>query len=78
MPKESQHSDFFECCNLLFTKTVFCMTVTIVFLPKAKIHPKNPLIRFLHDSCALGGGFLRDEWEFLESTLNLTDSNLFF
>ena len=32
----------------------------------------------LHDLCALGGVFLRDEWEFLESTLNLTDSNLFF
>lgn len=47
---------------------------------KTKQNPsKNPFaIRFLHDSCALGGGFLRDEWELLELTLNLTDSNLFF
>ena len=54
------------------------MTVTIVFLPKQN-PSKNPFaIRFLHAPCALGGGFLRDEWELLESTLNLIDSNLFF
>jgi hypothetical protein len=47
------------------------------FLTKAKSIQKS-INKILHDSCALGGGFLRDEWEFLESTLNLTDSNLFF
>ncbi len=34
-------------------------------------------IRFSHDPRAFGGGFLHDEWEYIKSTINLKDSNLF-